>query len=71
MKTVKFIELDQSEYDASDYEKNDAYIYFTTDTHRIYKGGNVYSLNNITILENQSAYESSDKKAGQLYFVKG
>ena len=39
---VQFIQLSQEEYDNISSKKNGS-IYFTTDTHRIYKGGDLYA----------------------------
>lgn len=66
MKTVKFIELTQSEYDADEYEKNDAYIYFTTDTNEIYKGGTKMYGNTVTQASTatSSVNELSNKVSG-------
>lgn len=54
---IQFIYLTQSEYDALN-PKNAGRIYFTSDTHRIYKGSDLYAATTFDQL-NFSAIEAS------------
>lgn len=51
--TVKFISTTQAKYDAL-VSKDAGSLYFTSDTHRIYKGSELFSISDVTNLATKS-----------------
>ena len=60
---VQFIQLSQEEYDNISSKKNGS-IYFTTDTHRIYKGGDLYASTTFDTLKFEDLSATSIKVDG-------
>ena len=60
---VQFIQLSQAEYDNIS-SKNDGSLYFTTDTHRIYKGGDLYASTTFDSLKFEDLSATSIKVDG-------
>ena len=60
---VQFIQLSQAEYDNISSKKNGS-IYFTTDTHRIYKGGDLYASTTFDTLKFEDLSATSIKVDG-------
>lgn len=60
---IKFIQLSQSEYDSIS-PKSTGSLYFTTDTHRIYKGGDLYASTTFDSLKFEDLSATSIKVDG-------
>lgn len=67
---VQFIQLSQEEYDNISSKKNGS-IYFTTDTHRIYKGGDLYASTTFDTLKFEDLSATSIKVDGVDVSLKG
>ena len=67
---VQFIQLSQEEYDNLSSKKNGS-IYFTTDTHRIYKGGDLYASTTFDSLKFEDLSATSIKVDGVDVSLKG
>ena len=67
---IQFIQLSQAEYDNIS-SKNDGSLYFTTDTHRIYKGGDLYASTTFDSLKFEDLSATSIKVDGKDVSVDG
>ena len=67
---IQFIQLSQEEYDNISSKKNGS-IYFTTDTHRIYKGGDLYASTTFDTLKFEDLSATSIKVDGVDVSLKG
>ena len=67
---IQFIQLSQAEYDNIS-SKNDGSLYFTTDTHRIYKGGDLYASTTFDSLKFEDLSATSIKVDGKDVSLEG